>query len=67
MNYEHVVIDGERWDILDEFRGKSDAIEAKDGWKQHLREVRNRPNAIVKIESRRDLNGNLEWLLVARG
>ena len=67
MKYEHIVIDGERWDIVDEFSDKSDAIEAKAGWKIHLREVRKRPNVVVKIESRRNDFGETEWLLVARG
>jgi hypothetical protein len=67
MQREHIVIDGERWDIMDEVLDKSDAIVSRDDYKYHLHNVMGRPNAVLKIDSRKDGNGVTMWMVLARG
>jgi hypothetical protein len=61
---KYTTIDGVRWMVLDVYTDKSEAIEARDDWKRHLRIQK--PNALVKIEETKDGNGLRIWEIIAR-
>jgi hypothetical protein len=61
---KYTTIDGVRWMVLDIYTDKSEAIEARDDWKHHLRTQK--PNAIVRIAETKDGNGLKIWEVLAR-
>jgi hypothetical protein len=63
MKKEYRVLDGHRYRIIDEYLDKSDAIVARDDWKQHLRKKDDK--VMVKIEPFKDGNGAVVWQVLA--
>ena len=59
------IIDKKRYQILDQYVKKSDAIVARDGWKTHLNE-HSKQHIIIKIEPHTEPNGNVIWEILAR-